>query len=65
MKFEWRGFIAAILAFGLSLTLILGVAGGVWSGRSLGERGGEVMVATLVAMVAAISTYFATKNHDK
>jgi hypothetical protein len=65
VKFEWRGFIAAILAFGLALTLILAVAGGVWAGRPLGEKGGEVMVAILVATVAAISTYFATKPNDK
>lgn len=62
MKFEWRGFIAAILAFGLSLTLILAVGGGVFAGRPLGDKGGEVMVAILVAMVAAISTFFATKD---
>ena len=65
MKLEWRGLIAAILAGGLSLTLILAVAGGVWAQRPLGDKGGEVMVAICVAMVAAISTYFAARNNHK
>lgn len=64
VKWEWRGFIAAVLAFGLSLTLVLGVGGAVFQGRALGEKGGEVLVGVLVATVAAISTYFATKNHN-
>lgn len=60
---NWRGLIAAILAGGLSLTLVIGVMGAVWQGRfPLGDKGGEVLVGVCVAMVAAISTYFATKN---
>lgn len=64
MKIDWRGLIAAILAFGLSVTLILGVAGGVWANRPIGEKGAEVMIAICVAMIAAISAYFATRNNN-
>ena len=62
---EWRGLIAAILAGGLALTLVLGVAGAVFEGRPLGEKGGEVLVGICVALVAAISTYFASRDKDK
>lgn len=59
---NWRGLIAAILAGGLALTLVLGVGGAVWQGRALGEKGGEVLVGIFVAMAAAITAYMATKN---
>jgi hypothetical protein len=63
---DWRGLIAAILAGGLSLTLLLGVAGAVWWDRyPIGDKGAEVLIAIIVAMVAAISTYFAAKNNHK
>jgi hypothetical protein len=62
MNLDWRGLIAAILAGGLSMTLVLAVAGGVWGGRPLGEKGGEVMVAICVAIVSALSTYFAARS---
>lgn len=57
MKIDWHGLIAAILAFGLTLTLIIGVLGATWSGRPLGEKGGEVLVGIFVAMGAAITAY--------
>lgn len=65
MKLDWRGLIAAILAGGLALTLVLAVFGGVWSGRPIGEKGAEVMIAICVAAVSAISTYLAAKNNGE
>lgn len=59
---EWKGLIAAILAGGLAFTLVIGVAGAVWQGRPVGERGGEVLIAICVAAVSAISTYLANKR---
>lgn len=63
MKFEWRGLIAAILAAGLSFSLVVGVAGAVWQGRPVTEKGGEVLVGIFVAMAAAVTAYIATTNH--
>ena len=60
---NWRGLIAAILAGGMALTLVVGVTGAVWQGRfPLGDKGGEVLVGICVAMVSAITAYMATKN---
>lgn len=62
---DWRGLIAAILAGALALTLVLGVFGAVWEGRAIGEKGGEVLVGICVAIVAAITAYFTTRNNHK
>ena len=63
MNMDWRGLIAAILAGGLALTLVLAVFGGVWAGRQIGEKGGEVMIAICVAAISAISTYLAARKN--
>lgn len=63
---NWRGLIAAIMAGGLALTLVVGVTGAVWQGKfPLGDKGGEALIAIAVAMATAISTYFATRNGNK
>lgn len=62
MNIDWRGLIAAIMAGGLALTLVIGVFGAVWQGRPVGEKGGEVLVGIFVAMAAGIGTYLATRN---
>lgn len=62
---EWRGLIAAILAGGMALTLVIGVTGAVWQGRPIGERGGEVLVGIFVAMGTAIGVYLAARNSHK
>lgn len=63
---NWRGLIAAILAAGLSLTLVMSIVELLFVDRPMSEKGTEVMVALTVAMVAAISTYLASKNnHEK
>lgn len=62
---EWRGLIAAILAGGLALTLIIGVSGATWQGRPLGEKGGEVLVGIFVAMAAGVTAYLAARNGNK
>lgn len=66
MNIDWRGLIAAILAGGLSLTLLLGIGGAVfWNRYPIGDKGAEVLIAIIVAMVAAISTYIAARNNHK
>ena len=60
---NYRGIIAAIMAGGLTLTLVIGVTGAVWQGHfPLGNKGGEVLVGIFVAMATAITAYMATKN---
>ena len=62
---NWRGLIAAILAGGLSVTLVLSIAELLFLNRPMSEKGTEVMVALTVAMVAAISTYLASNSENK
>jgi hypothetical protein len=64
-RLDWRGLIAAMLAGGLVLTLILGVAGAVfWNRYPIGDKGAEVLIAICVAITASIATYFAAKNNN-
>lgn len=62
MKLDWRGLIAAIMAAGLAVALVMAIAGLIMEKRQISEKGAEVMVAICVAMVAAISTYLASRN---
>ncbi len=59
---NWHGLIAAILAGGLALALVISISGLIFRDRPITDKGAEVMVAICVAMVAAISTYLASKN---
>lgn len=58
---DYRGIAAVIVAFALGLTLVIGIGGGVWLGRSLGESGGDALVALGGAMVGALAGYLARK----
>lgn len=62
---NWYGLIAAIIAGSLGLTLLIGVAGAVWAGRSLGDKGAEVIVGIFTILGAALTAYFAMKKGDK
>ena len=58
---EWRGIVVAILATGLSVTLVVAVVSFSLEGRPFSDKGAEIMIAICVAMVAAISAYLASR----
>lgn len=63
-KIDWYGLIAAIIAASLGLTLLIGVTGGVWAGRPLGEKGAEVVVGIFTILGAALTAYFAMRKNE-
>ena len=56
--------IALIIAVGLITWGVIGLGGLVYRNKTLGETGGEVLVAIGGALVAMLATYLASKDSN-
>ena len=56
--------IALIIAVGLITWGVIGLGGLVYRNKTLGETGGEVLVAIGGALVAMLATYLASNGKD-
>jgi membrane protein DedA with SNARE-associated domain len=59
--FEWRGFVAAILAFGLSTTVIILSTGTI---PHINTDEGAVLSTVLGATVGALASYLGGKRYN-
>ena len=62
---NYKGMIGIIIAGSLGITLMLSVLALAWRDKTLGDKGGEVMIAAVTGLVGALSYYMGSKNGEK
>jgi hypothetical protein len=54
---EWPGVVAVILAVGIAVSMVLGVAGTILSDVPLSEQGAQFLSTLFGASIGAVATY--------